>query len=138
MLLLITGLALVIGGSVASVGKVGGWIESLGGQATAGSVTYGVGGFGCFQVDQQGEFEAGELVHAVANLGISLPAGERVGYEVYADNEIIDRGFEEPFVEPTSCVFFDLDTTDIEPATYTFRYLWGAEILAEGSFAIRP
>ncbi|MET1232417.1 MAG: hypothetical protein ABWY52_06170 [Candidatus Limnocylindrales bacterium] len=138
ILLLIIGLAMIIGGSLASVGKIGGWIGSLSGQAASGTVTFGVGGFGCFQVDERGAFEAGETIHAVANLGTSLPAGERVQYEVYADSELIDRGFEEPFAEATSCVFFDLDTTETEPATYTVRYLWGADIMAEGSFTIRP
>jgi hypothetical protein len=138
IILLIVGLALIIGGSLAAVGKIGGWVGSFSGQGESGTVTFGVGGIGCFQVDEQGAFEAGELIHAVANLGTSLPAGERVQYEVYADSELIDRGFEEPFAEATSCVFFDLDTTETEPATYTVRYLWGADILAEGSFTIRP
>ena len=52
--------------------------------------------------------------------------------------QLIDRGFEEPFAEQTDCLFFDLDTTDITPGDYTFRYLWGAELLAEGTFTVRP
>jgi hypothetical protein len=97
-----------------------------------------VNGFGCFQVDERSEFEAGELVHLVADLTLTVPAGQRVAYEVYADGELIDRGYEEPFAEETECVYYDLDTTDIEPAAYTFRYLWAAELLAEGTFTIRP
>jgi hypothetical protein len=137
ILLLAVGLVLLIGGSAAAVGKVGGWVDALSGQSE-GSVTYGVNGFGCFQVDERSEFEAGELVHLVADLTLTVPAGQRVAYEVYADGELIDRGYEEPFAEETECVYYDLDTTDIEPAAYTFRYLWAAELLAEGTFTIRP
>ncbi len=137
ILLIAAGLVLVIAGSVAAVGKVGGWIEALGGRHE-GTITYGVNGFGCFQLDPRSEFDAGQVVHLVAPLARSLPAGERVQFEVYAGGELIDRGFEEPFAERTDCLFFDLDTTDIEPGDYTFRYLWGAELLAEGTFTVRP
>jgi hypothetical protein len=137
ILLIATGLILVIAGSVSAVGKVGGWIEALGGRHE-GTITYGVNGFGCFQLDPRSEFDAGQIVHLVAPLPRSLPAGERVQFEVYAGGELIDRGFEEPFARQTDCLFFDLDTTDIEAGDYTFRYLWGAELLAEGSFTVRP
>lgn len=137
VLLMAVGLVLVIAGSVAAVGKVGGWIEALGGRHE-GRISYGVNGFGCFQLDPRFEFDAGQVVHLVAPLPRSLPAGERVQFEVYADGELVDRGFEAPFAEQTDCLFSDLDTTDIEPADYTFRYLWGAELLAEGTFTVRP
>ena len=122
---------------MAAVGKVGGWIEALGGRHE-GTITYGVNGFGCFQLDPRSAFDAGQVVHLVAPLPRLLPAGERVQFEVYADGELIDRGFETPFAEQTDCLFFDLDTTDIEPGDYTFRYLWGAELMAEGTFTVRP
>ena len=137
ILLLAVGLVLVIGGSAAAAGKVGGWVDALSGQSD-GSITYGVNGIGCLQLDKRTEFEAGELVHLVAELTLAVPAGQRLAYEVYADGELIDRGYEEPFVEETECLFYDLDTTNIEPAAYTFRYLWAAEVLAEGTFTIRP
>ncbi len=137
ILLMAAGLVFVIAGSVAAVGKVGGWIEALGGRHE-GTITYGVNGFGCFQLDPRSAFDAGQVVHLVAPLRRLLPAGERVQFEVYADGELIDRGFETPFAEQTDCLFFDLDTTDIEPGDYTFRYLWGAELMAEGTFTVRP
>jgi hypothetical protein len=137
ILLLAVGLLLFIGGSAAAVGKVGGWVDALSGQSD-GSITYGVNGIGCFQVDERTEFDAGEVVHLVADLTLAVPAGQRLAFEVYADGELIDRGYEAPFVEETECVYYDLDTTDIEPAAYTFRYLWAAEVLAEGTFTIRP
>jgi hypothetical protein len=137
ILLIAAGLVLVIAGSAAAVGKVGGWIEALGGRHE-GTITYGVNGFGCFQLDSRSEFDAGQIVHLVAPLPRSLPAGERVQFEVYGDGELIDRGFGEPFSQPTDCLFFDLDTTEITPGDYTFRYLWGAELLAEGTFKVRP
>jgi hypothetical protein len=120
---------------MAAVGKVGGWLDALAGQQS-GVITYGIGGLGCLQLDERTDFEAGESIHAVAVLTMAVPDGERLAYEVYADSVLIDRGFETPFAEATSCVFFDLQTTDIEPAIYTFRYLWGPDVLAEGSFRI--
>ena len=137
IVLIAAGLVLVIAGSLAAAGKVGGWIEALGGRHE-GTITYGVNGFGCFQLDPRSEFDAGQIVHLVAPLPRSLPVGERVQFEVYADGQLIDRGFEEPFARQTECLFFDLDTTDIAPGDYTFRYLWGAELLAEGTFTVRP
>jgi hypothetical protein len=137
VLLLVLGLTLVIGGSAAAVGKVGGWIAALAGQSD-GEITYGVNGVGCYQLDGRSEFQAGEVIHLVADLTMAIPAGHRLGYEVYADGELIDRGYEEPFVEETACVYYDLDTKDIEPAAYTFRYLWAAEVVAEGTFTITP
>jgi hypothetical protein len=74
----------------------------------------------------------------VAQLRDRLPAGERLEYEVFADDQLVDRGFEDPFSMPTGCLYFDLETTDIEPARYRFRYLWGADVVAEGSFSIGP
>lgn len=137
VLLLVLGLALLIGGSAAAVGKVDGWIAALAGQSD-GEITYGVNGVGCYQLDERSEFQAGETIHLVADLTMAIPAGQRLGYEVYADGELIDRGYEEPFAEETECVYYDLDTTDIEPAAYTFRYLWAAETVAEGTFIITP
>ncbi|HVQ21846.1 MAG TPA: hypothetical protein VMT36_01115, partial [Candidatus Saccharimonadia bacterium] len=137
IVLIVAGLVLVIAGSVAAAGKVGGWIGALGGRHE-GTISYGVNGLGCFQLDPRSDFEAGQIIHMVAPLPYSLPVGERVQFEVYADGDLIDRGFEAPFAEQTDCLFFDLDTTAIKPAAYTFRYLWGAELLAEGTFTIRP
>ena len=137
VLLLVVGLTLLIGGSALAVGRVGGWVAALAGQSD-GDITYGVDGVGCYQLDERTEFEAGEVIHLVADLTMAIPAGQRLGYEVYADGELIDRGYEEPFVEETGCVYYDLDTTDIDPAAYTFRYLWAAEVVAEGTFTITP
>jgi len=137
IVLLVVGLMLVIGGSAAAVGKVGGWIDTLSGQSD-GVVTYGLNGIGCFQPDQRAEFAAGDVIHLVADLTLAVPAGERLAYEVYADGELVDRGFEEPFSEETECLYNDLDTTDVQPGEYTFRYLWAADVVAEGSFTIRP
>jgi hypothetical protein len=137
ILLLVAGLSLLIGGSAAAAGKVGGWVAELAGQPD-GAITYGVGGVGCYQLDERTVFEAGDVIHLVADLTMPIPAGQRLGYEVYADGELIDRGFEEPFGEATECVYYDLDTTDIEPAAYTFRYLWAADVVAEGTFTITP
>ena len=137
IMLLVVGLSLVIAGSTVAVGKVAGWIDALSGQSD-GHITYGLNGIGCFQPDRRTDFAAGDVVHLVADLTIPIPAGQRLAYEVYADGQLIDRGYEEPFGEETDCLYYDLDTSAIEPADYTFRYLWAAEVVAEGSFTIRP
>ena len=111
-------------------GKVGGWIEALGGRHE-GTISYGVNGFGCFQLDPRSEFDAGQIVHLVAPFA-PLAAGRSTGaVRGLCRRQADRRGFEAPFAERADCLFFDLDTTEIEPRDYTFRYLWGAELLAE-------
>ncbi|HEY8167432.1 MAG TPA: hypothetical protein VIF84_01845 [Candidatus Limnocylindrales bacterium] len=138
VLLLAGGLALVLAGSVTAAGKVEGWIADLAAGQQAGTVSFGTNGVECFQTSPRDVFEVGETIHAVAQLRDTLPAGERLEYEVFADDQLVDRGFEDPFSMPTGCLYFDLETTDIEPARYRFRYLWGADVVAEGSFSIGP
>lgn len=137
IVLLVVGLSLFIAGSTVAVGKVAGWVDALSGQSD-GHITYGLNGIGCFQPDERTEFAPGDVVHLVADLSLAIPAGQRLAYEVYADGQLIDRGYEEPFAEETECLYFDLDTRDITPADYTFRYLWAAEVVAEGTFTIHP
>ena len=65
-------------------------------------------------------------------------AGQRLACEVYANGQLVDRGYEEPFGEETECLYYDLDTSDIALVEYSFRDLWAAEVVSDGTLIIRP